>query len=187
MCWAALIPVAIGAVQGLQQGQAQQAQAESQATALRRNAFYLNQTAADAKVRGLQEADLSRVQTQQLIGRQRAAMAGSGGVIDQDTNALIQQDTAQLGELDALTISNNAAREAYGYEVEAADKLMTARTLKTQGKRAPLTSLLGGAIGGAAFSYSGGLFGGGGTAAGAGTQAALSGGTSRLNYNQGYA
>lgn len=187
MCFPALIPIAIGAVSGLMQGQQQQAQANAQASALRRNAMFLNQSAADAKVRGLQEADISRVQTQQLIGTQRAAMAGSGGVVDTDTNALLQQDVAQLGELGALTISNNAAREAYGYEVEASENIRTAKTLKAQGKRAPLTSLIGGAIGGASSSFSGGLFGGGAGGAGAGTRAALSGGTSRLNYNQAFA
>jgi hypothetical protein len=185
----ALIPLAIGAVQGMQQGKAQEAQANADASALRKNALYLNQAAADSKVRGLQEADWTRVQTQNLIGSQRAAMAGSGGVVDTDSNALIQQDTAQLGELDALTISNNAAREAYGYEVDASDKLLTAKNLKKQGSKAPMMSMLGGAIGGASSSFSGGLFGGGGTAAGlgAGTKTAVAGGTSRLNYNQGYA
>jgi hypothetical protein len=113
-------------------------------------------------------------------------MAGSGGVVDVDTNALLQQDVAQLGELDALTISNNAAREAYGYEVDASDKLLTAKNLKKQGSKAPLTSMIGGAIGGASSSFSGGLFGGG-SGFSAGTQAAVAGGTSRLNYNQGYA
>jgi hypothetical protein len=161
LCWMALIPVAIGAVQGMQQGQAQKAQANAQAGALRQNALYLNNSSADTKVRGLQGADWSRVETQQLIGSQRSAMAGSGGVVDQDSNALLQQDAAQLGELDALTISNNAAREAYGYEVDARDKLLTAKTLKSNAKNAPMTSMLGGAISGAGSSFSGGLFGGG--------------------------
>lgn len=190
MCWMALIPIAIGAVSGLMQGQQQKAEANSQASALRRNAMYMQNAADDAKARGIIESDWSRVETQQLIGTQRAAMAASGGVVDQDSNALLQQDAAQLGELDALTISNNAAREAYGYEVDASDKRLTARNLKAQGDKAPMTSMLGGAIGGAGSSFSGGLFGGGGGTTGglgAGTKTAMAGGTSRLNYNQGYA
>lgn len=182
MCSPALIPVAIGAGQGLLQGQAARAQAEAQASALRQNAVYLGNAAADARVRGLQEADRARVEGQQLIGTQRAAAAASGGVVGQDSFGIIEQDTAQLAELDALTISNNAAREAYGYEVERADALTTARNLERQGRRAVMTSLLGGALQGGAAAFSGGLFNRGGV--GTGTRAALSGGTSRLNFNQ---
>jgi hypothetical protein len=165
------------------------AQCKACSRASSKNALYLNQSAADSKVRGMQEADWTRVQTRGLIGSQRAAMAASGGVIGQDSYGVLEQDVAQLGELDALTISNNAAREAYGYEVDASDKLLTAKTLKSQTKNAPMTSMIGGAIGGASSSFSGGLFGGsgGGSGFGAGTQAAMAGGTSRLNYNQGYA
>jgi hypothetical protein len=161
LCWMALIPVAIGAVQGMQQGQAAKAGADSQAAALRQNAFYLNQSAQDAKARGIIEADQQRVQTQQAIGTQRAAMAGSGGVVDEGSNAIIQQDTAQIGELDALTISNNAAREAYGFQVQAQDNLRTAKNVQKQGDKAPLMSMLGGALGGAG-GMMGGLGGGGG-------------------------
>lgn len=185
MCFPALIPVAIGAGMGLMQGLSNKAQADSQADALRRNAVFLGNAAADARVRGAIEADQVRVQGQQLIGTQRAAQAASGGVVDEGSNALIQQDTAQFAELDALTISNNAAREAYGYEVQQVDALDTARNLRRQGRRGVLTSVLGGALQGGASAFSGGLFSGaGGT--GAGTTAALSGGTSRLNYNQAY-
>lgn len=156
MCWVALIPLAIGAVSGMMQGQAQQSQANSQAAALRRNAVYLGNAAADARVRGMQKADWKRVEGQQLIGTQRAAMAANGGMVDQDTNALLQQDTAQLAEFDALTISNNAAREAYGYEVQQSDALRTAKTVKAQGNKAVMSSVLGGALQGGMSSFGGG-------------------------------
>lgn len=182
MCSPALIPVAIGAGTGLMQGLAGKSQADQQAKALRQNAFYLNQSAQDATARGIIESDQSRVQTQQAIGTQRAAMASNGGVVDQDSNAIIQQDTAQIGELDALTISNNAAREAYGFQVQAQDNLRTAKNVQKQGKKGVLTSMLGGAIGG--MGGIGSMFGG--SSAAAGTSAAMAGGTSRLNNNQAY-
>ena len=160
MCSPALIPVAIGAGTGLMQGLAGKSQADQQAKALRQNAFYLNQSAQDATARGIIESDQSRVQTQQAIGTQRAAMASNGGVVDQDSNAIIQQDTAQIGELDALTISNNAAREAYGFQVQAQDNLRTAKNVQKQGKKGVLTSMLGGAVGG--MGGIGSMFGGSG-------------------------
>lgn len=187
MCWVAAIPLAIGALSGAMQGQQQSAQAASQAGALRQNAVYLGNAAADARARGLQESDLARLQTQQLIGTQRAAAAASGGVVGQDSFGIIEQDTAQLGELDALTISNNAAREAYGYEVERSEALTTAKNLTSQARKGMLTSVLGGALQGFGSSGGGGFFASAGSGAGAGTRAALSGGTSRLNYNQAFA
>jgi len=182
MCSPALIPVAIGAGTGLMQGLAGKSQADQQAKALRQNAFYLNQSAQDATARGIIESDQSRVQTQQAIGTQRAAMASNGGVVDQDSNAIIQQDTAQIGELDALTISNNAAREAYGFQVQAQDNLRTAKNVQKQSKKGVLTSMLGGAVGG--MGGIGSMFGG--SSAAAGTSAEMAGGTSRLNNNQAY-
>lgn len=155
MCYAALIPIAIGAVSGLMQGQAQQAQADAQAADLRQNALYLNSAANDARRRGAQDADWQRVQTQAAIGSQRVAQAGSGGVVDLDSNAILQQDTAQLGELDALTISNNAAREAYGYDVQASSMTRNASQLQSQAKRGMMTSILGGAAQG--FGAGGGF------------------------------
>jgi len=188
MCFpaaAAAIPIALGAAGGFLQGQQQAQQARAQASALRQNAIYLNNAANDAKVRGAIESDQARVQTQQLIGTQRAAQAANGGLVNEGSNAIIQQDTAQLGELDALTISNNAAREAYGYQVEASNALTNAKQLSKIAKRSPITSLLGGAIQGAAGSYGAGLFSGLFSSSGAGTTAALSG-ISRLNNNQAY-
>lgn len=155
---AILVPIAIGAGQGLLQGQAAKSQADAQASALRQNAVYLGNAAADARVRGLQESDLKRVETQQVIGSQRAAGAASGGVVGQDSYGILEQDAAQLGELDALTISNNAAREAYGYEVERADALTTAKNLQKQARRGLVSSVLGGALQGGAAAYAAGAF-----------------------------
>jgi hypothetical protein len=148
------------------QGQAQKAQADQQAAELRQNALYLNNAARDAERRGAIESDWQRVSTQAAIGSQRVAQAGSGGVVDQDSYGIMTQDTAQLGELDALTISNNAAREAYGYKVQASSLTTNAANLQSQAKRGMMTSILGGAAQG--FGAGGGFsaFGGGASSAG---------------------
>lgn len=181
---AALIPVAIGAGAGLMQGLGKKAEANAQADQLRQNAMFLRQSADDAIARGRSESDWARVETQQLIGAQRTAQAAAGGEVNTGTNALMQQDTAQLGELDALTISNNAAREAYGYNVEATSNLQNAKRIKKAGKNAVLTSVIGGALGGVGGDTFSGLFG---SALGDGTTSALASNTTRLNNNQGYA
>lgn len=163
------------------QGQQKSAGDIGQASALTQNAAYLNRAANDARYRGVVDADTQRVQTQNMIGTQRAAMAGNGGLIGDGSNALIEQDTAQYGELDAMIISNNAAREAYGYEVQATSNLSNAKTLKGNAKSGMMSSLLGGVVGGLGGAFSSGAFSSGGQAGG--TNAAL-GGNARLNYNQ---
>lgn len=167
MCWMALIPVALAVVGGMSQGNAQDAQAQSQARTMRTNAMYANNAAQDAVKRGTYDADLQRIRTGQLIGTQRAAMASNGGLVDQGTNSILQQDTAQLGELDALTIQNNAAREAYGLKVQAMQGFRNATDTELAGKNAKQNSLLGGVIKGAGSFFGGGgasMFGGGGGA-----------------------
>lgn len=182
MCWMALIPLAVSVAGSMMQGQQKSAGDIGQASALTQNAAYLNRAANDARYRGIVDADNQRVQTQGMIGTQRAAMAGNGGVVDEGSNALLQQDVAQYGELDAMIISNNAAREAYGYETQATGNLANASTLKKNAKTGMMSSLLGGVVGGLGGAFSSGMFSGGG-GAGAGTNAAL-GGAARLNYNQ---
>jgi len=57
-----------------------------------------------------------------------------------------------FGELDALTVRNNGAREAYGYKVQgmnyeasAANNSLAAKNAKSAGKTAMFSSLLSGA------------------------------------------
>jgi len=88
------------------------------------NANLDEQQAADAITRGATAEHQSRVATKQIIGAQRASYAAQGIDANIDTASDIQAETAGLGELDALTIRNNAAREAYGYDVRASNSRM---------------------------------------------------------------
>ncbi len=187
MCWMALIPVALAVVGGMQQGNAEDAAAQSQARTTRTNAGYANEAAEDALSRGRYDADLQRIRTGQMIGTQRTAAAANGGMVDEGTNAQLQQDVAQLGELDALTIQNNAAREAYGLKVQAIQGYSNANATELAGKNAKQNSLMGGVVKGAGSFFGGGgmsMFGGGG--AGAGTSAAFTSNSAALNNNQAY-
>lgn len=189
MCWMALIPVALAVVGGMQQGKAEDAQAQAASRTMRLNAGYANAAADDALSRGRYDADLQRLRTGQMIGTQRVAQAANGGLVNEGSNARIQEDTAALGELDALTIQNNAAREAYGLKVQAMQGFRNATDTALAGQNAKQNSLMGGVVKGAGSFFGGGgmtsMFGGGGT--GAGTTAAYGGGSSMLNNNQAYA
>ena len=107
---------------GQQQAQAQaasaaQAQAVYQAQVARQNQALMERQAADARQRGEVAEENRRRTTAQQIGQQRAALAGQGtDFTGSETDIL--GDTAAAGELDARTIRANAAREAYGYQVQ---------------------------------------------------------------------
>lgn len=119
------------------------------------NAGISERAAADAILRGSLEADEQRKQTQQVIGSQRVAFAANGIDVNTGTAGQIQNDSAALGELDALTIANNAAREAYGYQVQAMDQRQQGKLARYSGKMEMIGSILGGAEKAAAFAAGG--------------------------------
>lgn len=182
MCWLALIPVALAVVGGMKQGQAQEQQADAAAFQQRTNASYANIAANDAVARGTYDADLQRIKTGQNVGTQRTAQASNGGEVNDGSNANLQADTAALGELDALTIQNNAAREAYGYKVQALTGQQNANQLVANGQSAAQSSLLGGIINGAGSFFGSGqgrsMFSGFGGSAPSGASTAYGAGNS---------
>lgn len=154
MCWMALIPVAIGLAGSMMQAQGQQQNAGFQSGMLKQNAAFKNRTAEETLIAGDSAADWQRVRTGQAIGTQRSSIAANGIDVNSGSAARLQDDTAMLGELDALTIQNNAAREAYGYRVQAKQDLLNASQAVQNGRTAATGSILGG-IGGAFGSFAG--------------------------------
>jgi hypothetical protein len=107
---------------GQQNAQAQaasaaQAQARYQAQVAQQNQELARRQQADALQRGQVAEDNRRRMTAQQIGQQTAALAAQGTDLDGSPTDILG-DTAATGELDARTIRANAAREAYGYEVQ---------------------------------------------------------------------
>jgi len=80
------------------------------------NVEITDRLAADAISRGRLEEAKSRIGAKQTIGRQRVQAAASGQVVDEGSVLDITSDTAAIGELDALVIRANAAREAQGFK-----------------------------------------------------------------------
>lgn len=70
----------------------------------------------DVFKRGKRRAQKVREQGRRLIGSQRAALAASGIVVDTGTALDIQEETAAMAAVDAQTVENNAAREAFGLQ-----------------------------------------------------------------------
>lgn len=117
---------AIAAYSYYQQGQTAKA-------AARTNARLAEQAAADAQARGAVEESAHRRRVSQIQGAQRVAIGASGATVDVGTPMSILEDTAQFGELDALTIRNNAAREAFGLRTRATGIRLAGRSEARQG------------------------------------------------------
>lgn len=76
--------------------------------------------AADAIARGNADAARARMQATQMIARQKVAFASSGVDASVGTAAEAGASTRMFSELDAQTLKNNAAREAWGFKKQAA-------------------------------------------------------------------
>lgn len=102
----------------IQQASATQAAANYNAQVATMNATLANRRAKDALERGATAEQQKRMEVAQLQGRQQAAMAANGVDITFGSPLDTLVDTAARGELDALTIRRNAAKEAYDYKVQ---------------------------------------------------------------------
>lgn len=102
-------------------GTAQREASESQAQLADYNAGVADLQATDAIARGAEEESRFRTSVKGIIGSQRAGAAAQGVDVNYGSPVDVQADAAFLGELDALTIKTNAAREAWGFKVQAED------------------------------------------------------------------
>jgi len=124
--------------------QGQQADAKQQAAFARQNQQLALRAAADTRVRGEQAAGKARTEGSRVVGEAKAALGASGvdaaGGSAQDAMAT----TRMFSELDAQTLKNNAAREAWGLNVEAANIGKQALALEHRGRQAAIATLLTG-------------------------------------------
>lgn len=107
-------------------GAAKEATADKQALEFNaaeyeRNRQFAEFEAQDAIERGKVTEQRARIATRQLLGEQRARTAANNISVNTGSAVAIQAETAMLGELDALTIRENAAREARGLRQDAAN------------------------------------------------------------------
>lgn len=126
---------------------AQQA-ASANARILELNAGYADQAAAGAVQRGAAlesrvRLDAGKITGQQIAGRVAAGVGLSGSAAD--TIA----ETAGMSELDALTVRNNAALEAWGFRTKGQGFRYQAANEIAAGDSAAKASILGGITGAA--------------------------------------
>jgi hypothetical protein len=106
-------------VSAYKQAQAQKALMRYQAKIAENNAQIARWQAGQATLVGQNEEQTSRLRTAQMFSAQRASMAANGIDLGEGSATDVLASTKYMGERDALTIRDNAARKAWGYNLQA--------------------------------------------------------------------
>lgn len=125
--------------------------ANYQAAVATRNAALMQQNAFAATQAGNYQAETELEKGGQVVGKEIAGYGASNIDVNVGTPKLVEGSTRTISALDAAMAHYNAAREAYGYKVQAASDTATAGLEKSAG----IGSLLSG-IAGAGSSIVGG-------------------------------
>lgn len=119
----AIASTAVSVLGAVQQANAQQAQAEYNAAVARNNAIISAQNEADIIQRGEVARDMQRIRIGQVIGAARAAIAGSGLLLEggeETTTGALLSDLQTAGQFDIMTLKANVDREARRARIEGA-------------------------------------------------------------------
>lgn len=145
---------AVSAMGAQQQAEASAASNRYQSQVAANNALIAQQNAQYAREAGQAAAYQNQYKIRRAIGEQKAQQGASGIDVNSGSPLDVRVSTAELGELDTLTLLNNAEREAYGYESQATNfmaqsrlDLMEADNDRTAGKFGVAKSLIGAASG----------------------------------------
>lgn len=163
----AIAGLAFQAFGAIQQSRAATQQAEYEQAVQRNNNIMAERAQQDAIRRGKREETLRRLRTAQDVSTARSQLAGGGFDVNTGSALTKQSDTRAMGNVEALTIRSNAAREAYGIQTqnarERAESAGRVASYKNQAKSSLISGAASVAMGGYR-AYSAGTFGGGATA-----------------------
>jgi hypothetical protein len=127
---ASIASVGLQAFGSYQQSQSTKSAYEYQSAIARNNAITAEYQAEDAIKRGQIAEEQQRRKTMMLKGTQTARLAANGIDISEGSPLQILSDTDWMGEQDALTIRDNANREAWGYRVQGQNQSSDSNMLK---------------------------------------------------------
>lgn len=103
---------------------------EAQAALAENNAQLAVWQAQDALFRGEVAENRARLSAADLRATQRTRMAANGIALDSGSAARTLTTTDVLGEIDAMTARENAAREAWSFRVQAQDQRNRAEIMR---------------------------------------------------------
>lgn len=122
-------------------GIGQSQQAGYAAAVASNNAAIMRQNAGATLQAGAYEEASSKLHTGEVIGQERAAQGANNIDVSVGSAPQVRQSTATVGAMDAAMIHYNAARAAYGQEVEATSLEAQSKLDKMAGTNAIVGSL----------------------------------------------
>src|SRR5712664_656746 len=138
-----LMSGAISAGSAAYGGMASAAAYNYQAGVAQMNAQIAKQNAAYEGALGEVQAQAQGMKTRAVISQTRATQGASGLDVNTGSAASVRESEFQLGGYDQQIIRSNAARRAYGFEVEAAGDIAQAGAYRAAGANSMTAGLLG--------------------------------------------
>ncbi len=135
----------LGAFGNMMKGDADASAYKYQAGVARMNEQIAKGNADYSRHVGEIQAQQEGMKTAQGIGETKAKQAGSGVAIDSGSSKAVTDTQLEVGQYDQSMIRSNAARKAYGFEVEAASEEVKARMADAASKNAKSAGILGAA------------------------------------------
>lgn len=136
---ASLVGTGLSVIGSFQQAQGQKASAQASANAARYNAqvarnneILAQQNKVLAAREGAQKVYEQQMKTRAELAGMEAAQGASGVRLDSKSFLDVQSSAKELGELSAIDIRAKAARQAYGYDIEAATHRSNAQLNESQ-------------------------------------------------------
>ena len=126
----------------LDAGRAANERGKFQEKTLQNNAQFREFQADDAIERGKVSVQRNQRSFAQLMGRQRAVLAGNGILVDDGSAADLVADSAFVGREEQRDIERNAEREAMALRMDAANLNAEAENARLAGKNAKKASKL---------------------------------------------
>lgn len=120
------IVAVVGAYGAYSSSQSAKAQAQYQSEVDSNNAKIAANQRDDAIIRGGEEANRVQREAERMRGAQVVRLASNGLDISSGTPLAMIEDSAFFGQQDAAMARNNAAREAWGYDVQGQNAMASA-------------------------------------------------------------
>jgi hypothetical protein len=102
------------------------------------------QAAGDAVARSAVTSFRAQMRGAAQVGEQRSTLASTGADVNAGSAFQVQQDTRLMTQMDEDIIRNNAAREAYGYNVKAQEEGQQGAYAMQTARNQELGSFIGG-------------------------------------------
>lgn len=133
----------LGAVGSIMGGNSQSSMYKYQAGTARVSAEIARRNAAYARYAGEFESQRSGMKTRYERGQTTATQAGRGVIVGEGSAGAVTDSITDVGAQEQRTIRGNAARRAYGYDVEAAEKEAAANMYGKAAQRSKLSGYIG--------------------------------------------